>query len=98
VWFLSCVTNCCKEVSLILWDLPVFFFQCLDKVAGNGNCICEAQYKGFACELCQEDDKFGPLCNQSKLFFIKISIVSNDFPALVNWHVVLRALFRLLND
>ena len=47
----------------------IFFFQCLDKVAGNGNCICEAQYKGFACELCQEDDKFGPLCNQSKLFF-----------------------------
>ncbi|XP_067024545.1 stabilin-2-like [Acropora muricata] len=39
--------------------------KCLDKVAGNGNCICEAQYKGFACELCQKDDKFGPLCNQT---------------------------------
>lgn len=39
--------------------------KCLDKVAGNGSCICEANYKGTACELCQQDDKFGPLCNQT---------------------------------
>ncbi|PFX25122.1 Stabilin-2 [Stylophora pistillata] len=39
--------------------------KCFDKINGNGTCICKANFKGTACELCQESNKFGPFCNQT---------------------------------
>ena len=42
--------------------------QCFDRVSGNGTCICQPMFKGTACELCDEGDKFGPSCNQSMSF------------------------------
>ncbi|KAJ7377675.1 Stabilin-2 [Desmophyllum pertusum] len=39
--------------------------QCIDKINGNGTCICQPNFKGTACELCEEYNKFGPFCNQT---------------------------------
>lgn len=49
--------------------LATFFVlqQCVDKISGNGTCICQPNFKGTACEHCQESKSFGPFCNQSKL-------------------------------
>ncbi|XP_076815963.1 stabilin-2-like isoform X2 [Clavelina lepadiformis] len=38
---------------------------CRDGVDGNGSCSCKSDYKGYACELC-EDGRFGRQCEQCK--------------------------------
>ncbi|XP_029455316.1 stabilin-1 [Rhinatrema bivittatum] len=35
---------------------------CLDGITGNGACLCEEQYNGFACEECADVNAFGPDC------------------------------------
>uniref|UniRef100_A0A4W3ID47 EGF-like domain-containing protein n=2 Tax=Callorhinchus milii TaxID=7868 RepID=A0A4W3ID47_CALMI len=35
---------------------------CLDGITGNGRCVCEARYKGFACEECVDETASGPDC------------------------------------
>lgn len=39
--------------------------KCVDKISGNGTCICQPNFKGTACEHCQESKSFGPFCNQT---------------------------------
>lgn len=39
--------------------------SCSDKVTGNGTCICQDGFKGFACELCKDSNKFGSYCNET---------------------------------
>uniref|UniRef100_A0A663MEX9 Stabilin 1 n=1 Tax=Athene cunicularia TaxID=194338 RepID=A0A663MEX9_ATHCN len=35
---------------------------CLDGIQQNGTCICKEQYSGFACQNCQDENRFGPDC------------------------------------
>ncbi|KAM3848234.1 stabilin-1 [Vipera latastei] len=35
---------------------------CLDGIANNGTCICNANYGGFACQDCKDEKHFGPDC------------------------------------
>uniref|UniRef100_A0A8C6JBN5 Uncharacterized protein n=1 Tax=Melopsittacus undulatus TaxID=13146 RepID=A0A8C6JBN5_MELUD len=35
---------------------------CLDGIQQNGTCICKEQYSGFACQDCQDENRFGPDC------------------------------------
>ena len=40
--------------------------ECGDGFRGNGECQCNNGFKGVACELCDDDIMYGPLCNQGK--------------------------------
>uniref|UniRef100_A0A670YC37 Stabilin 1 n=1 Tax=Pseudonaja textilis TaxID=8673 RepID=A0A670YC37_PSETE len=35
---------------------------CLDGIGKNGTCICNANYGGFACQRCKDENHFGPDC------------------------------------
>uniref|UniRef100_A0A673TVL4 Stabilin 1 n=1 Tax=Suricata suricatta TaxID=37032 RepID=A0A673TVL4_SURSU len=35
---------------------------CLDGIDGNGTCMCQENFTGFACQDCQDPDRFGPNC------------------------------------
>ncbi|XP_034295185.1 stabilin-1 isoform X2 [Pantherophis guttatus] len=35
---------------------------CLDGIANNGTCICNANYGGIACQHCKDENHFGPDC------------------------------------
>uniref|UniRef100_A0A8B9GLU5 Stabilin 1 n=1 Tax=Amazona collaria TaxID=241587 RepID=A0A8B9GLU5_9PSIT len=35
---------------------------CLDGIQQNGTCVCKEQYSGFACQDCQDENRFGPDC------------------------------------
>ncbi|KAK6480709.1 stabilin-1-like [Huso huso] len=35
---------------------------CMDGVTGNGTCICEAGFSGFACQECKDENVYGPDC------------------------------------
>ena len=51
-----------------------YIFQCLDKVEGNGTCICNPGYAGTLCNECEDPNMYGPYCNQSKnSFYIEFS-------------------------
>lgn len=39
--------------------------QCSEGLAGNGSCTCQGGFKGTACELCSDGNKFGPSCNST---------------------------------
>ncbi|XP_075015285.1 stabilin-1 isoform X2 [Calonectris borealis] len=38
---------------------------CLDGMQQNGTCICKEQYSGFACQNCQDENRFGPDCQSA---------------------------------
>uniref|UniRef100_A0A8C5JVW3 Stabilin 1 n=1 Tax=Jaculus jaculus TaxID=51337 RepID=A0A8C5JVW3_JACJA len=35
---------------------------CLDGMAGNGTCVCQANFSGSACQDCRDPQRFGPDC------------------------------------
>uniref|UniRef100_A0ABM5FKB7 Stabilin-1 n=1 Tax=Pogona vitticeps TaxID=103695 RepID=A0ABM5FKB7_9SAUR len=35
---------------------------CLDGITGNGTCICEESYGGYACQECRDEFHYGPDC------------------------------------
>ncbi|XP_069062191.1 stabilin-1 isoform X1 [Pleurodeles waltl] len=35
---------------------------CLDGVTGNGTCLCDERFGGFACQECADENAFGPDC------------------------------------
>ncbi|NXY91212.1 STAB1 protein, partial [Alcedo cyanopectus] len=35
---------------------------CMDGMQQNGTCLCKEQYSGFACQNCQDENRFGPDC------------------------------------
>uniref|UniRef100_A0A8C5T9B3 Stabilin 1 n=1 Tax=Malurus cyaneus samueli TaxID=2593467 RepID=A0A8C5T9B3_9PASS len=35
---------------------------CLDGLQKNGTCLCKEQYSGYACQNCQDENRFGPDC------------------------------------
>ncbi|XP_070594767.1 stabilin-1 isoform X2 [Erythrolamprus reginae] len=35
---------------------------CLEGIGNNGTCICNANYSGFACQHCKDENHFGPDC------------------------------------
>ncbi|XP_077181928.1 stabilin-1 [Paroedura picta] len=35
---------------------------CLDGITQNGTCICKDNYRGYACQDCWEENRFGPDC------------------------------------
>uniref|UniRef100_A0A803TMD2 Stabilin 2 n=1 Tax=Anolis carolinensis TaxID=28377 RepID=A0A803TMD2_ANOCA len=38
--------------------------QCMDKLKGNGTCICNAGFEGSHCQFCSDPNKYGPRCDQ----------------------------------
>ncbi|KAM4569636.1 stabilin-2 [Odontesthes bonariensis] len=37
--------------------------QCMEGMAGNGSCICEANFRGSRCQYCSSPNKYGPNCD-----------------------------------
>ncbi|XP_023572700.1 stabilin-2 isoform X1 [Octodon degus] len=37
--------------------------SCADGIEGNGNCSCQEGFGGTACEVCAQDNLFGPSCS-----------------------------------
>lgn len=42
----------------------------MDGVNGNGTCMCDTGFTGTLCNQCEDPNKFGPYCNQSKLILL----------------------------
>ncbi|XP_060632874.2 stabilin-2 isoform X1 [Anolis sagrei] len=39
--------------------------QCMDKLKGNGTCICNVGFEGSLCQFCSDPNKYGPRCDQA---------------------------------
>ncbi|XP_072234103.1 stabilin-2 [Leuresthes tenuis] len=39
--------------------------KCMEGIAGNGSCICEANFRGSRCQYCSSSDKYGPNCDRT---------------------------------
>ena len=42
--------------------------ECQDGIRGNGECQCNNGFKGVACQLCNRNNTYGPLCDQGKSY------------------------------
>ena len=72
-WALLQTTGGKDEPTIVSFGL-FCIFQCLDKVEGNGTCICNPGYAGTLCNECEDPNMYGPYCNQSKnSFYIEFS-------------------------
>ena len=41
--------------------------ECGDGIRGNGECQCNEGFDGVTCELCQQQNMYGQMCNQGKI-------------------------------
>ncbi|XP_066527436.1 stabilin-1 [Hoplias malabaricus] len=65
------VMRCCPEfwgplcLSCPTWSGKVcnFHGSCSDGNSGNGTCVCEEGYTGFACQKCTNPDAYGEHCS-----------------------------------